>query len=290
METTNWRIIKKVIEHGNLTDASVDLNISQSGISYTIKKIEQEVGFPIFIRHSKGMSLTTNGKELLPFIDTFLENEVTFSNALLKINSMASGNLIIGTYKSISKHWLPKILELFIQDYPKVKINIQQGSSERLEKKLQDNSIVFALTSYRDRPEFEWIDLKQDQLLVVLPLNHNLANKSVIDLNTLQKTKFIGSSNDYEYDVNRILREKNITSNHVTLFTNDEETILQMVRQGLGIGLLFNSYLKENASYDIVIKETSPPLYRRLGVAVRPAELKLPIIKKFIDYSEEIMN
>lgn len=290
METTNWRIIKKVIEHGNLTDASVDLNISQSGISYTIKKIEQAVGFPIFIRHSKGISLTTNGKELLPFIDTFLENEVTFSNALLKINSMASGNLIIGTYKSISKHWLPKILELFIQDYPKVKINIQQGSSERLEKKLQDNSIVFALTSYRDRPEFEWIDLKQDQLLVVLPQNHNLANKSVIDLNTLQKTKFIGSSSDYEYDVNRILREKNITSNHVTLFTNDEETILQMVRQDLGIGLLFNSYLKENASYDIVIKETSPPLYRRLGVAVRPTELKLPIIKKFIDYSEEIMN
>lgn len=177
-----------------------------------------------------------------------------------------------------------------MNDYPKVKINIQQGSSERIEKKLLDNSIDFAFTSFRERPQFEWIDLVQDELLVILPNTHPLVSHEYIPLKELQNLQFIGSSSDYEYDVNRILREKNITSSYVKLFTNDEGTIIEMVKKGLGTGLIFNSYLEEKEQDNLTVKKISPPLYRKLGVAVRPDESKLPIVKTFLDYTAQVMT
>lgn len=292
METSNWIVIKKVIELGNLTDASVELNISQSGISYIIKKIETEIGFPIFIRHRKGMSLTTIGKTLLPFIDNLLNSEESLKKALLSITSLATGSLTIGSYKSISKSWLPIILESFIEKYPNVKINIEQGSSESLEKKLHSNAVDLAFTSYRDRADFTWIDLKSDQLLIVLPANHPLVKKEEIPFSSLADLKFIGSSSDYEYDVNRILRENHISNDHISLSTNDEETIIQLVKKELGIGILFESYLEHYPAEEIGIevKKTEPNLYRRLGIAVRTSNLDIPIIEHFILNSKNLIK
>ncbi|MGM0240938.1 LysR family transcriptional regulator [Enterococcus sp. AZ103] len=289
MDTGNWRIIRKVIEKGNLTDASIDLNISASGISYTIKKIEAEIGFPLFIRHRSGMSLTTNGKELLPQIDSLLQAEEQFDDTLLKINKIANGNLIIGTYKSISINWLPKILNNFFEEYPKVNVNIKQGSSERIEKSLKANSIDFAFTSYRNRSDFEWIDLVQDPLLVVLPLNHPYKDMKAIPLKVLKENKFIGSSVNYEYDINRILRENNVSNQHVNVSTNDEETILEMVKQNLGLGLLFKSYIDHKHVTDLLVKPTEPLIHRRLGIAVRKSQLELPIIQNFIQSSKKVI-
>lgn len=232
------------------------------------------------------MSLTTNGKQLLPYIENILNAEADFNDALLRIDSIANGSLLIGAYKSISIKWLPKIIQKFLADYPKVKINVQQGSSEYLEKSLQKNSIDFAFTSYRERAEFEWIDLMDDQLMVVLPTNHELANYSEIPFNFLKTNQFIGSSVDYEYDINKILQQYGISQRHISVYTNDEETTIEMVKQGLGVGLLFESYIAKKIPKSLVVKPINPSVSRRLGIALRKDELDLPIVKKFIEHTK----
>ena len=63
MDISKWRVFTKIAEVLNVTAAADQLNMSQSGVSYIIKCLEQEAGFPLFIRHPQGVALTTSARE-----------------------------------------------------------------------------------------------------------------------------------------------------------------------------------------------------------------------------------
>ena len=70
-----WEVFIKVAEVQNVTTAADELNISQSGVSYILKSLEKEIGFPLFTRHKRGVILTPNAEEILPAIHEFLNQK-----------------------------------------------------------------------------------------------------------------------------------------------------------------------------------------------------------------------
>ena len=68
MDTRKYEVIIKAAECGNLTKAGESFGYTQSGVSHMIKGVEEEFGFRIFMRGRDGVSLTTEGERVLPFL------------------------------------------------------------------------------------------------------------------------------------------------------------------------------------------------------------------------------
>ena len=134
MDVTKCEAFLAAIDHGSLTAAGVFLGYTQSGITRMINALEEEVGFPLFIRTKKGVSPTENGKAMIP---AFREIVRAHNHALeigADIRGILSGALTIGSYYSVSAMWLPPILKRFRQLYPNVRINMKEGGNREMKR------------------------------------------------------------------------------------------------------------------------------------------------------------
>ena len=106
-----------------------------------INALEEEVGFPLFIRTKKGVSPTENGKAMIP---AFREIVRAHNHALeigADIRGILSGALTIGSYYSVSAMWLPPILKRFRQLYPNVRIDMKEGGNREMTQWLNEMSV-----------------------------------------------------------------------------------------------------------------------------------------------------
>lgn len=88
MEIYRLKSLLSIVKTGNLTRSANELNISQSALSSQLKHLEEELGFVVFDRSPRGMSLNAAGRELIPFIEALIEGE---QRLLLKAQTLRAG-------------------------------------------------------------------------------------------------------------------------------------------------------------------------------------------------------
>ena len=74
MSMTKYQVFLKVVDCGGFTRAAEELHFTQSGISHTIASLERELGVPLFVRNRGGVTLTADGRALLPRIQTLCDD------------------------------------------------------------------------------------------------------------------------------------------------------------------------------------------------------------------------
>src|SRR5690606_19636524 len=114
MEFKDLEIFQKVAEKGTITEAAKELNYVQSNITSRIRKLESEMNTPLFNRHSRGMTLTPEGKKLLEYSEKIL----SLTNEMKKVvqsGAEPAGKLTIGSVETVIK--LPVILSSYNKKY-----------------------------------------------------------------------------------------------------------------------------------------------------------------------------
>ena len=109
----------------NLTETAQLMGYTQSGITRMIDTLERELGFKILVRSNKGVTLTENGKTMLPL---FREIVLACRNAeelASDIRGVLRGNVTIGTYYSAATIILPKVIKSFSEKNPGIKVDMQ---------------------------------------------------------------------------------------------------------------------------------------------------------------------
>ena len=150
-----YRIFIEVARQQNISKASEKLFISQPAVSFSIKELESQLGQPLFLRKSKGVTLTSFGKivfeKIAPIIDQFDDIEVTAKN----FSSLKEGVLRIGSSSSNLNQRLFDFLSIFAKRYPKIKIVMMRGSKEELISKLRSGEIdVIFIDECEETAEF----------------------------------------------------------------------------------------------------------------------------------------
>ena len=100
MDTRKYEVIIKAAECGNLTKAGESFGYTQSGVSHMIKGVEEEFGFRIFMRGRDGVSLTTEGERVLPFLREIAKWNESLGQTVSAINGLIRGQLRIGSFTS----------------------------------------------------------------------------------------------------------------------------------------------------------------------------------------------
>lgn len=105
-----YEIFLKVCETGSFSKAAEALNYTQSGISQMMAGFEEELGVQLFARAKKGVTLTDNGRMLMPYIQEMTNQKDKLRQAAFNINHKIEGKLRIGSFSSVTAMWMPEVI------------------------------------------------------------------------------------------------------------------------------------------------------------------------------------
>lgn len=160
MEISQLRVFSFVAREKNLTRAAARLFTSQPAISLQLKALEDELGTALFARSNKGMQVTPAGVELLPVAERILSMIEGLKHRAQEIKGELIGTIKIGTVSDSALVKLPEILAQFTHSFPTLSIQLAQGLSSDIEKRLVDGELDCAFI----------FGNKTDPVLITLPL------------------------------------------------------------------------------------------------------------------------
>jgi DNA-binding transcriptional LysR family regulator len=131
MEVSSLRIFLSVAETGGISAAAEQLHYVQSNVTARIKKLEQELGAALFVRQSRGMSLTSAGRVLQGYAERILRLEHQAAEAV-RDTVEGGGVLRVGSMETSMAVRLPAILKQLHADLPAAEINVATGRTEEL--------------------------------------------------------------------------------------------------------------------------------------------------------------
>lgn len=142
-----YRIFCAVSEQGGFSRAAAKLFMTQSAVSQAIKSLEAELGATLFLRGSREISLTPEGKILLEYVTNALSLLDTAEQNLQKLKQLEMGELRIGVGDTISRYYLLPLLEKFHELYPHIKLKIYNRVSRDTAALLRAGKIDLAFVN-----------------------------------------------------------------------------------------------------------------------------------------------
>lgn len=190
MELDQLRYFLRVAQRGSFTKAADELGVSQPALSRSIQKLEEELGQPVIERHPRHVTLTEAGALLqsrAQQIFTILDDtkaEIT--------DDGISGRVRVGAIPTIAPYFLPKLLQQFATKFPKATVLVQENTTDNLLKSLTQGEIDLAILAIPVPAKYlEVEELFEEELLLVLPLEHPLVEQEKIKIADIEPYPFV---------------------------------------------------------------------------------------------------
>ena len=290
MDSNFSKIFIEIVSCSNITKAAENLGYTQSGLSHTLNRAEDELGFKLFYRAKRGVTLTPEGRILLPAAKELERSVEKLYETISSIQGITKGLVTIGTFQSISINMLSSVLKAFQQDFPQIKIDLKEGSIEEIHDWIMAHTADLGITSIQENDEFDYIPIHKDPMVAVVPYGYNLKNKNYIDVSEFENQPFIMASMDKQNDndVDKVLKKAGIDVN-VTFSSKDDVAIMSMVENGLGVSIL-PELITLRHFQKVHVLPLNPPFYRTLGIGLYSLENVSPAAAKFIEYAVKILS
>ena len=262
-----YKIFNEAATTLSFSTAARNLFISQSAVSQTISSIEKELQTQLFVRNSKGVSLTKEGKLLHQQIDQALFLITEAENQLSNYHDLKDGQLVIGAGDSFSEYFLTDYIVKFKQLYPGVKIKVINRTSLETRELLKSDQIDIGFLN---------LPIKDDSLII----------KECFQVHDIFVSK---NKDEYYYTFEEIVKKPLIllekssnTRNYLdnffakkglllkpTIELGAHNLLLDFARANLGISCVIREFsknsLNSNELYEIKLKEALP--VRSIGYA-----------------------
>ena len=272
MDIFKIKTFLRAVELGSLSKAAQELDYAPSALSHMLRSLEQDLGLPLLKRSPAGISLTEAGQQMLPLFQKAVALENTIYTAAEKLTRQV---IHIGTYASISKYVLPKIVKEFNKAYPQMRISVTVGNHFAPET-VEKLDIVFAEKNIAEGQC--WLPLIEDPYVAVVR-EDCLVGREEITLSELDEMPFI-LPNDTA--VKNLCRDR--LSNVLEVSSDDDTSLISMVREGLGVTVL--TRLSAAGEPGVRTLTLEPTVKRTLGLTWAKANLT-PGAMQLINYIKQ---
>jgi DNA-binding transcriptional LysR family regulator len=182
-----------IVKAGSLGRAAVELNVTQPALSRMIRRLEDDVGAPLFERHSKGMQMTDIGEALLPHATLLRRESEVAREEIDAMRGLARGTVRVGAVGSIACVVLPQAIERVLHRWPRLHVEVVEGVWDRLAESLVTHEIDLALAvDLPDTPEIvavkdcRWVDCSH----VVAAASHPLRSRERLQLSDVMDAQW----------------------------------------------------------------------------------------------------
>ncbi len=233
-----------VVDNGlNITAAAERLYTSQPGISKQLRLLEQELGIQIFSRKSKSLiGVTPAGASVIEYARKIMRDVDNIRSVGKDIMTEQEGTLSIATTSTQARYVLPDIISQFHERYPKVNLELHQGTSEQIQALVAENRVDFAIATDSRQlfPELNLLPCFHWDRIVLTKKDHPLAGEeSPLTLQELAKYPLITYvfRSKKESSFLRAFAAESLEPN-VVFTARDADVIKTYVRMGMGVGII----------------------------------------------------
>lgn len=282
-------VFHEVSKHRSFSKAAEELFISQPAVTKHIKELERRVGMGLIQRRKGGFLLTDAGKILFKYTHKISSHLMDIESLLEDLKKDHQGILKIGTTESYSKGLMPKLLSGFQTSFPFMKIALDVGNSEEIEKSLfayKNDLVLIAVTKKSTR--FESIPFLREGLVLIVSPNHLLANKKSVSLRELGRYPLIirAKGSTTRRIILQAFKDAGI---HPSLLieAGSSEFIKQWVSEGRGVSIIVKRTVEDEEKRGII--KTIPlleKLYLKVAFLYLKEEKSNPAIKTFVNFIE----
>jgi LysR family cys regulon transcriptional activator len=258
MKLQQLRYLAAVAQNGlNITAAAEKLHTSQPAVSKQLKLLEDELGFNIFVRSGRTLTkITPAGQQVIDRAIRILREVQNIKGISAELKGENSGVLSIGTTHTQARYVLPLVIQQFRQQYPDVKLQLHQGTSEQIAEMVALDRIDLSIaTGAHDLfPGLVKVPCYHWHRQIVVPKDHPLASVKKPTLKQLASYpivtyvfSFTGSSS-----LPLIFAKSDLVPN-VALTAQDADVIKTYVRLGLGVGIVASMAIDPREDSDLVV-------------------------------------
>jgi DNA-binding transcriptional LysR family regulator len=296
MEMHQLTYFESVSRHLHFTRAAQELNVAQPSVSQQIRKLEHELGAPLFHRMKRHVTLTEAGKTFLPHARAVLQRLEEARLEVQELSGLRKGTLAVGAPPSVGTHLLPRALAAFSRRYPGILLSFREAGSRTLVALLEEGELDLAVVIQPIRhPALETQPLLEEELLLVVPSTHHLATDGHqrVRIGQLKQERFV-LLREGAYD----LRDQTLAAcrragfePQVALDGGEMDSMLRFVAAGIGLGILPAMVVSEiqpsNDANVVVLRRLQPRLTRALVIARRRDRYFSAAAREFTTVLEE---
>lgn len=244
-----YKVFYDVAKYGSFSKTAEFTFTTQSAISKSIKKLEEELETQLFYRNPHGVELTEKGKQLLYYVEMSYGNLLTAERLMLETKNLERGKLTIGLPSYISSFFFMNMITKFHNKYPNVEITLLNGPHAYLLDLLDKHQLDFVVYSEID------VDNKDLDIVKLYTVNYSFvcrscdydkykSIKSIKDLENVPLILPISSTNNRKY-INEIFIKHGVVPKK-TMNIHTSEGILTAVKNGLGLGYVIEDIYKDD--------------------------------------------
>lgn len=257
MKLRQLRFVHEIVRHDlSITAAAEALYTSQPGISKQLRLLEDELGVPLFERSGKHLTrLTPAGEQIVEIVERVLQDVDNIGRVAEDYSDGDRGVLSLATTHTQARYALPPAVTAFKKEYPRVTLNLHQGSPPQIARMAAEGEADFAIATealhHFDElvmlPCYHW-----NRALLLRP-GHPLASISKPSLKDLARYPLITYTFGFtgRSQLDQAFKSQGLQPN-VVLTAVDADVIKTYVRLGLGVGIIANMAYEKTEDKDLV--------------------------------------
>jgi DNA-binding transcriptional LysR family regulator len=239
MELSQLEVFLAVARERRFSRAAEKLYRTQSAVSQTIHKLEQELGEALLDRSSREGVLTDAGKVLYEYAEKLINLRSEAAESLTELRELQKGKLIIAANEFTALYLLAVLAE-FRRLHPMIKITVERALGSHIPDDVLRYKVEFGVLSYEPQePALHSVVVYLDELVFVVPPRHPLASASEISIRQLGAESFVAHtvSSPYREKVIQLFKTHK-TPLHMDLELPTLQAIKQFVAMGNGVAFV----------------------------------------------------
>ncbi|MGB4659483.1 MAG: LysR family transcriptional regulator [Mobilitalea sp.] len=286
---SSYYIFNCVAEAGNISHAAKQLYISQPAVSKAILGLEENLKSTLFIRSSRGVKLTEEGRLLFDHTKTAFETLERAEENIKRIHDLGIGHLRIGVSTTLCKYLLIPYLNGFVKENPHIKITIDSQSSYHTIKQLENGTLDIGLVAkplsndslyFHSLGEIEDIFVTTQSYLDNLKLREN--DIDVFSSATIMLLDAENMSRKYieDYFKTNLLEPKNV------LEISNMDLLIEFAKTSLGVACVIKAFVQPelDAGTLIQLPLKTPVNKREVGFSYSKNAFLSDSMQKFMEY------
>ncbi|MDT8451669.1 MAG: LysR family transcriptional regulator [Gammaproteobacteria bacterium] len=292
MADRRLKIFHTVARLLNFTKAAEELYMTQPAVTFQIRQLEEQFNTRLFDRTHNKVTLTDVGREAYEYADRILKLYEDMTRSITDMTGDVSGRVALGASTTIAEYMLPLMIGEFKVKYPDVMISLKEANTEDIVSMVENNVIDLGIVEgYVTNKNLVVEECKKDQLVVIMPNNHPLANKEEVHVKEIVAHPFIGrelGSGTQEVVTKYIEQHGDQDLLDVCFELSSPEAIKGAVEAGMGISIVSKAtILKELRLGSLTAVNLSPRLERPFSFVRQRYKFKSRAADELLSFAQE---
>ena len=273
----------------SFTKAAETLHMTQPAVTFQVRQLEEYFNTRLFDRTHNRISLTEAGERVYQYADRIFDLYNEMENSVREMTGEIRGALTIGASTTIAEYMLPALLGDFGTRYPEVTIHLRVSNSEGIVSMVENNTIDLGVVEAPVGNKNLVVEVcRQDQLVAIVPPNHDLAEKESVAIDELLEYPFIcrEEGSGTREVINEYLSHNCDTSLNISMELGSPEAVKGAVEAGMGVSVVSRATIQKELKLDTLRAiNLVPKLERPFSFVHQKQKFRLRAMEELLDFA-----